>query len=360
MRHLPARGSDRAYSDGSMARNTSRYRLLLLLASLVSIAVLCLRTAWGGSFDFTPLQWSPDGRHLVRITGTGPADPLQCLAEFVSRKPKVRERHYEIWLLRSDGSPLRRVSRQPDFPQWAGDKHLLLGRETLPAQGDLRWDLLDLRGRRVARIVPEAPKLLAWEVSPDGRYLAYVGHWPQNGFECAVFLYQFSERRTVGRHDLGNFAWNISWSPDSRYLYIAGAWRLDVALGRLEHKNKERLSIAGFNDFAANDAGQMVAAVARVGLTSVDWETGEAGLIARGNFGAIAFGRDPEVFICGKWKGDAQTVEVWLGRLRDGAWQLSQLKGVRAPGAAIALSRDSKRFAYEAPDGSVKIREIPR
>jgi Tol biopolymer transport system component len=232
--------------------NRSRFCKLFLLACLVSVAVIRPSPVFAGSFSFTPLQWSPDGQRLVTIIRIGKVP--QSLSERLS--PKHKQARYEIWLLRSDGSRLRKVSQQPDFPQWVGNEHLLLGRETLPTEGDLKWDLVDLRGERVARIVSEAPELLAWEVSPDGRYLAYVGDWPQKEpFQCAVFLYQFSDRRTVGRYSIDNYAWNISWSPDSRYLYIAGEWRLDVANARLEHKDKERVSIGGFNDRSDGGGG---------------------------------------------------------------------------------------------------------
>jgi len=156
----------------------------------------------------------------------------------------------------------------------------------------------------------------------------------------------------------------IAWSPNSRYAYGQQDdrdWRLDTAADRLQVKIRE-LSFPIDADWAVNDAGQIVLASAGPeggSLKLIDWETGKEQLLATGSFRSVMSGRDASLFVCAKMPENlsdaARGWEVWLGRLRGGAWCLSQVRGIYAPEALIALSPDSKRLAYVDTNDEVRV-----
>jgi len=310
------------------------------------------------------LQWNPSSDHLVV---TRASDGFDLLPAETDRRANPWD---GVWILSSDGRVVRRISREPGFARWVGSGSLLVGSELsgVPVK-DPSWELVDVTGRRMARVISELPEVDAWQVSPDGQYLAYVGSWPEGeALRCSVVLYRFGERRTVARYDT-RLTWRIAWSPDSRYLYGADddrGWRVDVVGERLEYTptSADAAFLPADADFGVNDAGQIVVVVSepdeRAGLKVIDWATGAEEHIVEGVFSGVAFGRDPNVFVCVKHVVAGEIVRVWVGRLRDGAWRLSEVQGVDAPYAVIGLSPDSKRLAYIGPDGSVKVVSIPR
>lgn len=370
MRPLAECRLPKRYSAGSGSGKIARARRLCGRALLAFSALICLQGC--ESFDTASgLQWSPDGRRLVMTRDTFDPSLLDGEDSPAAKPPPTAGEaagHDGVWVFGGDGSPLGRVSERPGSVQWVGTGHLLVGSD-YPSAESGPWDLVDLKGKRQAHIVPEAPEVVCWAVSPDGRYLAYVGEWDQDdSFRCSVVLYRLRDRCTVGRYDISLIGWTMAWSPDSRYVYGPAedrGWRLDVVGGRLEEKTGLQFPSdpLGPADFAVNDGGQIVVPVdyhPTGGLDLIDWATGRQEQIAEGIFTGVAFGGDPNVFVCVKHTEEGQVRTVWLGRFRDGAWHLAELEGVEPAYAVMALSPDSKRLAYVAADGSVKVIDLPK
>jgi len=355
------------YSSGGMVGEgqTRGAPLVVALLFLLLIGVPVPAHSTDLLRGMTGLKWSPSGERMVAVRvavkdGRRPFDILGA-APLVSAGAKA-DAWNGIWLFRKDGRQVRKVCTEPEVAQWVGDKHLLVVRSASPPAERVTWSLLDLRGKRIATIVAEAPEVLAWEVSPDGRYLAYIGSWPhEDAFRCATVLYRFRDRRTVGKYAISVVGWSMAWSPDSRYVYGPESdrdWRLDAPNGKLEEKVRS-LRFPGDADFAVSNTGQLVVATEGPeggGLNLIDWATGKEQWIAKGTFSDIAFGRDPNLFVCAK-QTEGRDEGVRLGRLHAREWTLSQLKS--APGGVIALSHDSKRLAYVDAKGNVKVVPIP-
>ena len=321
-----------------------------MLAALIVDGTETLQACWA---DYTSLRWSPSQKRL-----------LVTRAPFVSFSVgKARTRRDGIWIFRGDGSPERRISRRTDLvPEWIGDERILVGTGALPSDG-VTWDVLDLRGRRVAHIAPDpaAPEVWAWEVSPDGRYLVYVADPDGQGshpFHSSVYLYRTANRRIVGKYGLTEGPpWTIAWSPDSRYVYAPENdrdWCLDVAQGRLEEKVRAlpsyRADLPVDADFAVSTAGEIAVCGRDTGLNVIDWATGRERQVAKGEFGGLAFGRDPALFVCAGPGG------VLLAKRLGSEWRLRPLRHACEP---YDLSPDSRKLAYVA-HGRLRILALPQ
>src|SRR5262245_21487456 len=105
------------------------------------------------------------------------------------------------------------------------------GRQLVSASDDKTirvWELAT--GKTVRTIRGESAqgiegKVYAMALSPEGKWLA-VGGWtrtgPYNGF--GVRLFDFGSGRLVARFETDNFlAFNLAFSPDSRYLILGNA-----------------------------------------------------------------------------------------------------------------------------------------
>jgi len=175
---------------------------------------------WRWSREGTPLRLtqveqgafepavSPDGRFIAYVS--------------------AQDGNPELYVMKADGTEARRLTdwRRDDFtPRWSPDGRRLafLRRE----QGGERLFVLDLpeQGESVERrLVPTAEgervKHADHVWSPDGTLLAYTVHRPQQSPRVVVSDASDGRARVVSPEHLR--ATMPSWSPDGKYLAMAG------------------------------------------------------------------------------------------------------------------------------------------
>lgn len=126
----------------------------------------------------------------------------------------------DIWLIKQDGSGLRRVTRQGvhnEFPTWAPDGERLAFSRSDGFYGGI-WTLNLTTGR--AREVTGAfalDKQPSW--SPDGAKIAFVRTFQRGGSELDAVGSSGSHLRRLA-HGTGDFR-HPSWSPHARLLAFA-------------------------------------------------------------------------------------------------------------------------------------------
>jgi Tol biopolymer transport system component len=127
----------------------------------------------------------------------------------------------DIYVMRSDGSDQRRLTRNRDDVEsfgWSPDGRFLVYAfydgpiYRVPASGGAR--------RLLASFAAPEPDL-AW--SPDGRYIAFVSEETGDGDVHVMTAKGFKERRLTK----GFFNSNPSWSPDSQQIAFAYFTRLE-------------------------------------------------------------------------------------------------------------------------------------
>ena len=127
----------------------------------------------------------------------------------------------DIWLIRQDGSGLRRVTREGthnEFPSWSPDgKRLAFARSDGVSGGIWTLNLSAAKARRLTS-GPALDEQPAW--SPDSKRIAFVRELLlEGGSEIDVVAASgYSLSRLT--HGLGDFR-HPSWSPDGRRLAFA-------------------------------------------------------------------------------------------------------------------------------------------
>jgi Tol biopolymer transport system component len=162
-----------------------------------------LRQLTADSFKNRQPRWSPDGKRIAFYSNRG-------------------GKHYEIWLLRADGSELERAAIFPDktqafHPIWSPN-----GRQLAFdfGENEALIDLTQTLAKRRPLPLPAAGPGLGFSASfwsPDGRWLAGALHLETTGRRQVpgVVLYSLLDKTYVRLTDRGEGA---IWLSDSRHL----------------------------------------------------------------------------------------------------------------------------------------------
>jgi serine/threonine protein kinase len=178
-------------------------------------------------------RWSPDGRSVV----------------FYSK----RSGHWEVWWIAADGGGLRQLSHcetQAWFPAWSPD-----GRRISYYVGGIGSYFLDVSAAGEpgppVRVTQLDPNLLAWEWSPDGRFVAAM-RTAENAFFAGVGVLTLATGEFRLLSESGGAP---AWLNDSRRLLFWDSGHLklvDTASGRVSDAGQipnpdERMSLSPDN-----------------------------------------------------------------------------------------------------------------
>jgi tetratricopeptide (TPR) repeat protein len=153
-------------------------------------------------------MWSPSGEHIAFVR----EHQARVYASPGDGVPARQNQGAELWLVRPDGSGLRRVARGGS-PSWSTDPERLYFRR--------RQD------SALCRIDPGDPQAeptrictaaISAAISPDGKLLAYAHDWDQ------VQVIELAAGRVIASWDSpdGSLFFQPQWSPDGRELSIGG------------------------------------------------------------------------------------------------------------------------------------------
>jgi Tol biopolymer transport system component len=198
----------------------------------------------GSELSFALPQWRPpDGNELLLVGSTSTAEDL--LPEF-----GYRDLHgfYEdptatgsaLYLVRSDGSDLRRITAPSDdandygVVSWTTDGNRILTQSAVPTTGYIRARVLRPDGTEVRAIAPKTgDETVSPLVSPDGKRVAYVDAVADGLWTIRIEPIDGSAKATEIDVPWGGQAAAFRWSPDGETIivthqYYKETWLFDA------------------------------------------------------------------------------------------------------------------------------------
>ena len=179
-------------------------------------------------------QWSPDGQELS-----------------FSRWPRTADwRSSSIWIVRRDGSDLRKLS-SGQFARWSPDgAQLALDAPTTGSDGDIF--VLNRSGgeRRRLLATPQLEQPAAW--SPDGKRILFTRFYLAGGSDVFVIDVDGSRVRRLTRAPGEDTA--AAWSPDGSKIVFTSerTGHPQVFVMNADGSNQRNISRTRSNDFATD------------------------------------------------------------------------------------------------------------
>lgn len=138
--------------------------------------------------------WSPDGNHIVFVRGTA--------------APALGSE--ELWLVRPDGTNLRRLG-PGGFPSWSTDSRRVFA----ATRGDWKLVAIDVETGET-KVLSDDMETYYPAVSPDGRFVAYSSRG-------SLVIRELSTNRIVQTIEAGRFRGVLpAWSPDGKWVGYGG------------------------------------------------------------------------------------------------------------------------------------------
>ena len=160
-------------------------------------------------------RWSPDGTQIVFKSDRGS----------VGTAPQGDRPDLHLWLVRADGTGLRRLTDGPGSdgdPSWMPDGRSILFTSNRDSRGDIyRVWLADGRIERLTRNL--AGRAIMPAVAPDGRRVAFAGQTlvRRKFWEYQIYLLDLTSGEAQLLPTSGGACWP-AWSPDGRRLLSVG------------------------------------------------------------------------------------------------------------------------------------------
>ncbi len=160
-------------------------------------------------------RWSPDGTQIVFKSDRGS----------VGTAPQGGRRDLDLWLVRADGTGLRRLTDGPGSdgdPSWMPDGLSILFTSNRDSRGDIyRVWLADGRIERLTRHV--AGRAIMPAAAPDGRRAAFAGQTlvRRRFWQYQIYLLDLTSGDAQLLPTAGGACWP-AWSPDGRRLLSVG------------------------------------------------------------------------------------------------------------------------------------------
>jgi Tol biopolymer transport system component len=227
-------GNARAYS---VRPDGSRLTLLVPRRGIVPTAI---------SQDGMTVAYNADaGIYISRANGTGlRLLTVEGVAEALSRDGKLLSvRREGIWIVRTDGSGLRRVTsrRDDEESEWAPDGKALVLADW---SGHPKVVVHPLRGPE--RVLARGSYLPKW--SPDGRWIAYVTN---SEGSPRIGLYVVRPNGTGKRRVAREAIYQYAWAPDGRRLAYAVGFAPNVVVVDLDGRVLRRMHLRGVSSIGA-------------------------------------------------------------------------------------------------------------
>jgi len=305
------------------------------------------------------VRWSPAGSSLAALRVALKPGVILPSGDLFARGPSADEWN-GLWVFAETGDRARRVREGllGDYG-WAADGTLIVGNEEmLNGEPGARWLVVDLNGAMLREVAPATQFVTEYAVSPDGRFLAYLGSQIGSARESerSLFVLDCATWQVVGQPTHVTVG-GLLWAPNGRSVYCGlGAGPASVRLAAptfVAERSRANLRFPS-HQAAVDNAGRVVFADGTA-LYLTSWGSGKSRPIKRGdiyapvfsNLGALAYGD----------RSDRNAAVLWTGVLKDGILLARRRDRYHPVDFAVPIgwSLDGKNLACCDKDGSLRV-----
>lgn len=337
-------------------------RLLVACVVGASMFQLVLR-GWAQSVWYGGITWSPTGDYIAFLSVAMSSPSREIFSLFV---PEVDREAFLTVMDRRGGTMSRmRIPTSAGYG-WTTRSELVIGYSGGSGDEETRgWRVFTVHGQQRGQILPirEVSRVGVWSLSPDGRYLAYVGVRPGGSLDDLLVIQRLDDRRIIMRLPIDAYVDQLAWDTDPLRIAAVGGefiWLCSIADEQAVTTRKIRR--------AQYYSGK----IALRGMIAVNFSYKGLGLIPVGQpqrtrhlaIGSVLKGSfapgSKELFalLMPADAGDATTTLLSVGRLSlpMGLHHLRQV--ARGPIADFCWSPDGKEIAYLTDTGRVEMLPI--